>query len=111
MHSPSKEGEKNPYAPYAIEKEWWEAEEKRIREEIGQSYLIASDLRSGGKDRILHELITKMIERGDESVMDFLDILTGSERYVPKKPHPLTQKEEDDLRKNVTMEFGPPKFG
>jgi hypothetical protein len=104
------EEEHNPYAPFTCEEEWWKAEEQRIQDGLAESYCRAFDLKNGGKERILAELRRDMIARGDESVMDYFDIFTGSQRVVLKNPHPLTQQQEDDLRDHIIAEFGPPKI-
>jgi len=102
--------ESKPYGEYASEEEWWKHELERIHKGMAEAYFIASDLKDGGKERIQQELWNKMIERGDESVMDYLDLLIGSQRITLKNAHALSKEQEDDLRKNIIAEFGEPKF-
>jgi hypothetical protein len=110
MSSTIQETNHNPYAPYSSEEEWWKAEEARIQKEKYKSFEALIELKNGGKDKILHDIVEKKVERGDESVVEYFDLFSGSQRVDPKNPHPLTPEEYADLEKGILKDFGPPKF-
>ncbi|HCM82631.1 MAG: hypothetical protein UV63_C0033G0025 [Microgenomates group bacterium GW2011_GWC1_43_11] len=91
------EPEKNPH----------ETEEK-LNQQLAESNSRFAYLRTGGTSEIRQQILQSILEKDKvPSVSQLLDLVSGTAPPTLKNPHLLTQQ-QDDLRKNVYLEFGPP---